>query len=192
MRDRPFNLAIRLLRTFGSAENRRSRTASAIRLCAWQQTTSFSCSEKRIGLRSCREPLILSGGKATTSSSSSDAGKPKLHSLRGELGKPVKVLARLRRGEHRAAPLRGRADRLWLAAGAGCAWLRLPGHSGNPPTHCTGIPQGLILSSERGGLRDESMKAGSQPTDMSLIHRRCIVRVALSDRSDRPRLSNYP
>ena len=39
------------------------------------------------------------------------------------------------------------------------------------------------MTLERGRPRDESMKGGSQPTDMSLIHRRCNARVASPDRS---------
>ena len=42
------------------------------------------------------------------------------------------------------------------------------------------------MTLERGRLRDESMKGGSQSTNMSLIHRRCIVRVASPDRFGEP------
>ena len=40
------------------------------------------------------------------------------------------------------------------------------------------------MTLERGSPRDESMNGGNQSTDMSLIHRRCIVRVASPDRPD--------
>jgi len=39
------------------------------------------------------------------------------------------------------------------------------------------------MTLERGRSRDESVNGGNQPTDMSLIHRRCNARAASPDRS---------
>ena len=40
------------------------------------------------------------------------------------------------------------------------------------------------MTLERGSSHDESVKGGNQPADMSLIHRRCTVRAALSTVTD--------
>jgi transposase len=48
------------------------------------------------------------------------------------------------------------------------------------------------MALERGSPREESMNGGTQPTDMSLIHRRCSARVASPDRSPSRRNKRSP